>query len=367
MSEYAGRIAIGVSLVLVVSVVFAFELNYFLPANVATSSTQSTSIGTSPVPSGTSWFGDNLPPGGCGNTTVIGTALTEGYRLEVHSLPQVVAQTSATQGNAVCIYTSLQNLRNVSTSLPVNESLAVTNAETPGVVYFQGLCQAPAYSGSFGQNGTSWDCAFYWNTSNAYNYTGLMDYQIVLAARFSNSPTVVLGGGNIHVEGGSGSNSSTTTTTSSTTLSKYYCGGPTFQLESPTQNSSVFLRIVTDQGSVIPANNGTVFLAHTAPAATGNSSGTWDYCLRLAGNSTGYMPLVGNGSYPAAGSYNVTLFAGYGEGPGYQGSIPTVTVEPNSTVYVTISVPSGDVTIVECPQTGSCSTTTSMATTLSGG
>jgi hypothetical protein len=310
-----------------------------------------------------SWFGDSPPPSGCGNTTVMGTSLVQGYRLEVRSPPQVVAQTSAAQGVAVCIYTSLQNLKNASTSLPVNESLTVTNALTPGAVYFQGLCQAPPYSGSFGPNGTTWNCAFYWNTSNAYNYTGSVAYQIGVVASFSNPSTLVNGGSNIIVRGGS---FAPTTATTTATTANYECGGPVFRLLPPAQNGSIYLKIVTDQGSVT-TNNGTLFVTHTVPASSEASGGKANYCLRLNGNATGYMELAANDGLPQTGSYNLTLFAGYNGGPGYQGTIPSLTVQPDTTVYVTLSVPSGEVTVVSCAQGNSCTTTTTTSTPSSGG
>jgi len=522
MSEYAGRIAIGVSVVLVVSVVFAFELNYFLPANVSSSS-QSTNISTSPVlnvsswfgneafpagcgnmnfnswgardgyntsvyvsssnlpgvallgskvciyvhlqnvknestsppagedlyitninarntsiPSGTiffrgectvpasysgsfgpsstgwncnivwdtsqsyggvlpnavwpdvytayatisfsnsatvikqpagfrfapephtstTWFGNGAPPSECSNSTVMSYSMVDGYRLEIYSPSQPVPA-----GGGLCIHTRLLNLDNSSTSLPANETLMVTSSSTPGFDYFQAVCFPASHPGSFGPNGTSWNCAASWNTADyahPANSAPPDAYQVLVVARLSNSSTVVTGSSNIHLL------LSEESSTTSNTASRFGCPGP-FKLESPTQNSSLFLRIVTGQGSVIPANNGTVFVTHTAPASANGQSGTWNYCLRLEGNSTGYTPLVGNGTLPAAGSYNMTLFAGYGQGPGYQGSIPAVNVEPNSTVYVTITVPSGEVTILDCPEAGACSTTTSTATTLSGG
>jgi hypothetical protein len=276
----------------------------------------------------------------------------------------VVAQKNVTEGNAVCIYTQLQNLNDPSTGLPVNETLTVTNALTPGAIYFQGLCQAPPSSSSFGPNSPTWNCTAFWNTADAYNYTGSMGYQIGVVARFSNSSTVVNGGSNINVEGGTGSTNVIAQVGSSTTTSiataKYDCGGGTFKLLTPVTNSSLYLRVVTDSGSAVN-DNGTVFVTHSQNPGDATSN----YCLRLQGNATGYMPLMGNDGLPATGSFNMTLLVGYDNGPGYQGTVPAVTAQPNGTVYVTISVPSGTVTVTKCLG-GTCTTTTASATSLGG-
>jgi hypothetical protein len=348
----------------VVSVAFAFELNSFLPANVATSTSQSTNISTpTPVLNVTSWFGTESPPAGCGNASTRGGFVGEGWRDDVQSSwPQ--------RGGNVCIYTYLQNTGNGSTSLPTNESLVVTSAATPGVVYFQSECVAPPYSGSFSANSSGWNCVALWNTANGYNATDMVgasvaaEYQVLVKVHFSDSPLVILSGNNIYVE------LDTTATTASSasaasSASGPSCGGPDFKLLTPAQNGSLYLKVVTDQGSVI-TNNGTVFVTHTVPAAAGISGGTSTYCLRLEGNATGYLELAANDSLPTAGSYNLTLFAGYNQGPGYRGAIPSFTVQPDTTVYVTLSVPSGEVTVVSCAQGNYCSTTTTTATTFGG-
>lgn len=307
----------------------------------------------------TTWFGDGAPPSECGNSTVMSYSVVDGYRLEIYSPSQPVPA-----GGGLCIHTRLLNVDNTSTSLPANETLMVTSSSTPGFDYFQAVCFPPSNPGSFGPNGTSWNCAPIWDTAeyaHSANSTPPDAYQVLVVARLSNSSTVVTGSSNIHLL----LSGESSTTASANAASRFGCPGP-FMLESPAQNSSLFLRVVTDQGSVI-TNNGTVFVTPPSEGASGHpQTSIGDYCLRLDGNATGYMPLMVAGSYPTSGSYNMTIFAGYANGPGYQGSVPAVTVPANSTVYVTVSVPSGKVTVVDC-QAGTCSTTTSAATTLSGG
>lgn len=311
----------------------------------------------------TTWSGNGAPPRGCGNSTLMGYSTVDGYKLEVYSPSQPVST-----GSSLCVYTRLLNLDNPSTSFPANESLAITSSATPGFEYFQAMC-FPSQSWSFGPNSTSWNCAAVWNTSTyAPPASGAPPtvYQVVVGARLSNSSAVVQGGSNLRIV----LSGESSTTASTNAGSPFRCPGQ-FKRESPSQNSSLFLRVVNDNGTVINfndlPNNGTVFVTHTFPAGAEATSGAPDYCLTLFGddNSTGYLPLVGNESLPAAGSYNLTLFAGYGGGPGYAGTVPAVTVGPNSTVYITISVPSGRVTVVDC-QAGACSTTTSTATALGG-
>ena len=263
---------------------------------------------------------------------------------------------------------------NQSASLPANETLTVTNPLIPGVASLQSSCEAPSYSGSFGPNDTSWNCAAVWNTPNAVvrptNFSPPpLGYQLMVLVRFANSSTVITTGSNL----GLGQEPIGSTTTRVTTASAYQCGSPgTFQPLTPIQNSSLYLKVVTDNGSVINfnnlPNNGTIFITHALPAGVNTTASTVrDFCLRLENNdnSTGYMSLVGNESLPAVGSYYPTLIAGYANGPEYSGNIPTITVGPNSTVYVTISVPSGRVTVVTC-QASACSTATSTATLLGG-
>jgi len=350
-----------------IAVSFAYAFYTYIPASSGV--TTSTTVELGGYVNGTSWFGSGAPPGGCVASTLTGFGLYEGYRLDVYSPSQVVAL-----GSSVCIRTTLQNLRNQSASLPANETLTVTNPLIPGVVSLQSRCEAPSYTGSFGPNDTSWNCAAVWNTPNAVvrpaNFTSPpLGYQLMVVVRFANSSTVIRQGGNFVL----GQERASSTTTRVTAASAYQCGSTgTFKPLTPIRNSSLYLKAVTDSGSIINfnnlPNNGTIFITHALPAGVNTTASTVrNFCLRLENNdnSTGYMSLVGNESLPSVGSYYLTLIAGYANGPGYSGNIPTITVGPNSTVYVTISVPSGRVTVVDC-QAGACSTATSTATLLGG-
>ena len=163
-----------------------------------------------------------------------------------------------------------------------------------------------------------------------------------------------------------GSSAVTTTTTSATTIpsttnNQYDCGvGFWLYKLGPVQNGSLYLKLVTSQGVPI-TNNGTVFILHTAPSGGGYYGGSGEYCVALNGNATGYAGLTANDGLQGIGSYGLTIFAGYGQGRVYHVTIPPVTVPPDTTVYVTVVVPSGEVTVVSCIQGSSCTTTTFIA------
>ena len=54
-----------------------------------------------------------------------------------------------------------------------------------------------------------------------------------------------------------------------------------------------------------------------------------------------------NATLITGGYYNVTVVAGLNnQGPWYMATIPSIQLNPNSTIYVTVSVPSGVVTII---------------------
>jgi hypothetical protein len=75
-----------------------------------------------------------------------------------------------------------------------------------------------------------------------------------------------------------------------------------------------------------------------------------------------------NLTFITSGYYNVTLMAGYNQGPGYLATIPSIQVHPNSTIYVAVSVPSGVVTVVTSNEGSSAATTkTTSATTIKNG
>jgi hypothetical protein len=83
------------------------------------------------------------------------------------------------------------------------------------------------------------------------------------------------------------------------------------------------------------------------------------------GDSADVMP-GGNGLPLSAGVYNYTVIAQYGANQSSRVAIPDIVVQPNMTTYITISIPSGEVTTVTCGQGNSCTTTT-QSSALGGG
>jgi hypothetical protein len=165
---------------------------------------------------------------------------------------------------------------------------------------------------------------------------------------------------------------STTVTSSTSSVSSPACGGgPTNTLLNPAPKGTVYVKVVTDQGTVI--TNGTLFVNQFGDLNNGERILRNLYCISLGDvNGTGYLQLAvlnGTGASQVAGNflssgyYNVTLMAGYNQGPGYVATIPSIQVHPNSTIYVTVSVPSGVVTVVTSNEGSSAVTTTTTSAT----
>jgi hypothetical protein len=141
-----------------------------------------------------------------------------------------------------------------------------------------------------------------------------------------------------------------------------YCGNAIFPVLRQQENGSVFLKILTDQGSVVA--NGSVLVTHTispGPQLPGNRT---TYCLRLEPGANGFVQLANDG-LPQAGTCNLTFAAGYGQGPGIQASVYLFSVQPNTTVYVTVSVPSLEALVVTST-TGASIATTVTTTAVTG-
>jgi hypothetical protein len=141
----------------------------------------------------------------------------------------------------------------------------------------------------------------------------------------------------------------------------------------PLQSGPIFLRIVTDKGGSL-VTNGTVYASHRLSIS--NWQGSADYCLALSydTNSTGFMDIadatVGMpGGMPAGGVYNYTLVAQYGANQSSRIVIPDIVVQPNMTTYLTVSVPSGQVSVttVTCNQAGGGCTESTSTSTAKGG
>jgi len=154
------------------------------------------------------------------------------------------------------------------------------------------------------------------------------------------------------------STTGSSTTTSTTFGSPGICGAPPDTMLNWTWEGNDFMKVVTDQGKVI--TNGTLVVNLVE-----NDGDTSGYRVALGGaNGTGYVPLASSVNV-TSGYYNVTLVASYNnQGPCYTATIPSIQVNPNSSVYVTVSVPSGVVTIVTSNEGGSTVTTTTSATTI---
>jgi hypothetical protein len=165
----------------------------------------------------------------------------------------------------------------------------------------------------------------------------------------------------------SSSTSTTRTTSTATTFTIPTCYETLDTVINPAPRGTVYMKVVTNQGADI--TNGTLFVTQSGTIDSGGREA--GYCIKLSDvNGTGYLQLAGNATFIVTGYYNVTLMAGYNQGPWYLATIPLIQVPPNSnsTVYVTVSVPSGVVTVVTSSSSsneGSSSNTTVTTTTTS--
>ena len=375
MSEYAGRIAVGVVLVVIISVAFAFELNNYLPANSTSTTIGSKSTGTlntSTLATGT--FGSVTPP--CPQK---GRQIYNGYQLDYFLTPSNV-----TLGADVCIFTSLKNLDNASVALPRSENVTVVNNSTSDIV-FQGGCTIPAQTLSFAANATIWNCGMTWDTANGYHgvvaAAGL--YVVSFNVSISGQPTVPVvrdllevggsqtttstssGGGNngtisisthVIVQCGVGSQCTTTTTTSTIAV--------TGSCSISGEGGQVFVKVMTDEGSIV--NNGTIQVTHVGPTVNGVLCGTANYNVPLNPNATGYVQVSKSDGLPSAGSYNLTIIAGYGGTMTYASTITNVVISPLTTTYLTISIPSGEMIVSNCYEENNCSMSTTTITSSGG-
>jgi hypothetical protein len=151
-----------------------------------------------------------------------------------------------------------------------------------------------------------------------------------------------------------------------------FLNGQTHVLFSPLQQSGpVYLKVVTNQGAVV--RNGTVFTTHQYSAS--DSQGSDDYCILLSAdsNSTGYMQISDTGAaleggLPLGGAYNFTVTTEY-DGHSFQVPIPQIVVHSRVITYITVSIPSGEVTevTVDCSQSSVCVSSTATITGPGGG
>ncbi|MDA4117385.1 MAG: hypothetical protein OK455_03475 [Thaumarchaeota archaeon] len=231
---------------------------------------------------------------------------------------------------------------------------AVMNHTNSTTTYFESSCPVPAYSGSFGANSTGWNCLVVWNTGQPYN--GLLPFATIIHAAnfFAADANVTMpnskSGPHTSAVFGFTTTSPASTTSSSTTTPVLSCGGR-FKLLTPLQTGPISLKVTTDQGANL-VNNGTVFVTHVG------SNGTANYCLRLQPNSAGYLQVAASDGLSPTGTYNVTIFAGFNQGPGYEGSLPAITVTTSMSTGITLSVPSGALSIVTSSPGGALASTT---------
>ena len=173
-------------------------------------------------------------------------------------------------------------------------------------------------------------------------------------------------------------NNSSTTQSSTTTISSILgypvdCEGGGMNTTSNTApKPTVYVKVVTGQGTVI--TNGSLIVSQLENMTNGYE--TSHYCISLSDvQGSGYVRLAdlnqsgSSASIITGGYYNVTLVAGLNnQGLWYMATIPLIPISPNSIVYVTVSVPSGTVTIVTTSGgSGAVTTTTTSATTINNG
>jgi len=154
------------------------------------------------------------------------------------------------------------------------------------------------------------------------------------------------------------STTGSSTTTSTTFGSPGICGAPPdTAMNFSWEGQHDYMRVVTDKGMVI--TNGTL---EVTEVRGGDTTTGW---VALGGaNGTGYVPL---GAYFTSGYFNVTLVASYNNrGPCYTATIPSFQFNLNSSVYVTVSIPSGVVTVVTSNggSSSAVTTTTTSATNI---
>jgi hypothetical protein len=167
------------------------------------------------------------------------------------------------------------------------------------------------------------------------------------------------------IAAGPSSSAQNTTATSSPVPNNFnnnhipdYCGNAIFPVLGQQENGSIFLKIMTDEGSLVA--NGSVLVTHSVSLGPQLPANRTTYCLRLEPNANGFIELANDG-LPQAGTYNLTFAAGFDQGPGTWASVYLFSVQPNTSIYVTVSVPSKEAQIVT--STTGNSTVTTVTTT----
>jgi hypothetical protein len=319
MSEYAGRIAIGAFVAVAVAVGLGFELSNYIPNG---------SPSTSAIVSLTSSTGAFVCTGGSyrNSTWMLNYNLTDG---RIHGLMSPCNPLDVQKGMGSLDVTS-------NPALPILLANGWSNAFyvnlTSGqVTQIPGVSFSPDYLQAF------------FNGQRIINGTVLAN-PYMSSSSVKNTPTCVYLNGDIHVA------------------------------YPPVQSGPIFLKVVTDQGSLV--KNGTVYASQRHSLSDWRGSG--DYCLAMSydTNPTGYMQIGdpadvmpgGDGLSLSTGVYNYTVIAQYGANQSIKVAIPDIVVQGNETTYITISIPSGEVTTVTltCNQANVCTQSTSTGSAKGG-
>ncbi len=143
-----------------------------------------------------------------------------------------------------------------------------------------------------------------------------------------------------------------------------YLDGLRHYLQTPLPRGPIYMRVITDQGAIV--TNGTVFASNRAGVT--DWQGSDNYCVYLSAdtNATGFMQVTET-LFGQGGVYNFTVVANYGANQSARVAIPDIVVQPHTVSYLTVSIPSGQVTMVTvtCNPGEACSTAT--ATSSKGG
>jgi hypothetical protein len=147
---------------------------------------------------------------------------------------------------------------------------------------------------------------------------------------------------------------STTATVSYLTFSSPTFGPPNACIPPGGEGGPVFLRVISSQGAV---KNGTIEVTQDA-----GNCGSATYEMPLAPNATGFVELPDNPPIPDIGSYSISLMATYGANKIYSTNVSEIELEPLFAIVVTISIPSGGVTVVNsgCLNFSFCTETASV-------
>jgi hypothetical protein len=236
--------------------------------------------------------------------------------------------------------------------LPDSNSVPVGGANVTTYYDFPSTCGGEAIKSFTTAASSEWYA--FGDSSNSFNVTyGGQTYVVTASQRAgSTCETLHVPSGTIDTTYGPACvvGEPSTTTSTSTASNLGVCESATNTQLNLVPKPTVYVKVVTDQGTVI--TNGSLIVDQLENMTNGFE--TSSYCISLSDvQATGYVRLAdlnqsaSNATFITGGNYNVTLVAGLNnQGPWYMATIPSIQLGPNSTVYVTVSVPSGLVTVV---------------------